>query len=113
MTLSERARDIIRDDPALAAEIARLALQPVAGLTYRQRQVLDFIEEFIEDHGGVSPSYKQISEAVGLNSCSGVQRIIVGLEERGYIRVLPGKARSITIISNPYSVGAQSDHGAG
>lgn len=109
MTLTTRAKEIIEADPALAAEIARLVIRPVAGLTYRQRQVLDFISEFISENGGISPSYSEISEGSGVAKTV-VAGVVDALVERGFIRKLPGCHRSISIISDPFGVPAPADH---
>ena len=73
------------------------------GLTRRQRQVFDFIRAKIEAHN-VPPSYDEIKQAVGLKSKSSVARIIDELEERGAIRRLPGRSRSIEIVRQAMTV---------
>lgn len=99
---------IIADNPALADEIVRQMVPRRAdmGLTVRQRQCLGFIRGYLEMSGGISPSYDQIGEFIGLASKSGIHRLIVGLEERGAIRRLPGQARSIQLVNNSPGVGA-------
>jgi SOS-response transcriptional repressor LexA len=67
------------------------------GLTKRQSMTLDFIRAFDRQHG-YAPSYREIADAIGLKGRSGVHRLIVALEERGFItRGTPYRARSIGI----------------
>jgi SOS-response transcriptional repressor LexA len=68
------------------------------GLTRKQRDVLNFIRGYIATNSGLSPSYDDILSEVGLGSKSGVHRVIHGLIERGFIEIIPGKARSITLL---------------
>ena len=68
------------------------------GTTRKQAELLDFISFFQTESGGVSPSFEEMMEAVDLQSKSGVHRLITALEERGYIRRLPNRARAIEII---------------
>ncbi|NNV20559.1 hypothetical protein EHE22_08990 [Ochrobactrum pseudogrignonense] len=64
--------------------------------TPRQKQAYDFIRSFI-DKEGYGPSYQEIQEALGLNSKSGVHRLVEGLEQRGLIVRRPGLRRSISL----------------
>ena len=57
-------------------------------LTRKQYQLLTFIHQTLRDTG-ISPSYDEMKEALGLKSKSGIHRLITGLEERGSIRRLP------------------------
>lgn len=50
---------------------------------------------------GVSPSYAEISEALGIRGKSGVARLVSALAERGYVRHLPHRARAIEVIRRP------------
>lgn len=68
-------------------------------LTERQQQVLDFIKAYVDHHGGLAPSYREINEAVDLGSLNAVHRIIGGLQERGFIRRISGRARAIAVLS--------------
>lgn len=70
-----------------------------AGLTRRQHDCLQFIEEFTAKHS-ISPSYYEIMLELGLKSKSGVYRLIHALEERGYISLLRGRARAIACLSD-------------
>jgi len=65
-------------------------------LTTKQRQLLDFIEKRLETDG-VSPSFDEMKEALGLKSKSGVHRLVKALEERGFIRRLPNRARALEV----------------
>lgn len=65
-------------------------------MTQRQRQLLDFIGAQIAETG-VCPSYTEMREALGLASKSGINRLIMSLEERGHIRRLKGRFRAIEI----------------
>jgi len=67
-----------------------------AGLSERQREILTFIMEKQEE--GWTPSVREIGEGVGLRSSAAVQKQLTGLEGKGYIRRLHGKARSIQIL---------------
>lgn len=66
-------------------------------LTRKQRDLLVFISERV-NADGVSPSFDEMREALDLKSKSGIHRLIVALEERGYIRRLAHKARAIEIL---------------
>ena len=100
-SLTETAREMIRTDPALAAEIARqMAPIRAVGLTSRQRDLFDFIRSYSTEHG-VSPSYDEMWDAIGLASKSRVHDLVVALEERGFIRRLPNRVRSIAILEVP------------
>lgn len=70
-------------------------------MTPQQVATLDFIRAYQAANGGVSPSYSEIMPAIGVNSVSGVHRIIGELKERGRIETLPRQARSITILDAP------------
>jgi repressor LexA len=65
-------------------------------LTRKQRELLKFIQERLGD-SGISPSFDEMKEALGLKSKSGVHRLITGLEERGFIRRLPHRARALEV----------------
>ncbi|MGL4573563.1 MAG: LexA family protein, partial [Burkholderiaceae bacterium] len=68
------------------------------GLTPRQRECFECIEEFMQRTGGVAPSYEQLRSGLGWKANSSVGRILKGLEERGYIRRIPNRARAIEVI---------------
>lgn len=100
--LAHAASELIRTNPKLAHEVRRqLDKKPVAGLTVRQREVLVFIIEYQKKNGGVSPTYDEIADGVGLGSKSGAKRIVKGLEEREFIACIPNRARSIVVLRGP------------
>ena len=66
-------------------------------LTKKQHELLQFISRHLGQHG-VSPSFDEMKEALGLRSKSGIHRLITGLEERGFIRRLPHRARALEVI---------------
>lgn len=67
-------------------------------LTLKQRELLAFIEGRL-DQAGVSPSFEEMKEALGLRSKSGIHRLIRGLEERGVLRRLPNRARALEVLT--------------
>ena len=69
-------------------------------LTKRQYQLLLLIEKKLREDG-VSPSFEEMKEAIGLKSKSGIHRLISGLEERGFIRRLPNRARALEVLRLP------------
>ena len=66
-------------------------------LTRKQAQLLQVMKDY-KARNGVIPSYDEMADMVGLKSKSGINRLIVSLEERGAIRRLPNRARAIHII---------------
>ena len=66
-------------------------------LTAKQRALLTYLNGYLEEHK-LSPSFDEMRAALGLASKSGVHRLISALEERGYIRRLPNRARAIEIL---------------
>ena len=71
-------------------------------LTAKQRALLMFIHERIEEDG-VSPSFEEMKAALDLKSKSGIHRLITALEERGFIRRLAHKARALEVLRLPDS----------
>jgi len=69
-------------------------------LTAKQRELLMFIRERLGEDG-VSPSFDEMREALDLKSKSGVHRLISALEERGFIRRLPNRARALEVLKLP------------
>jgi repressor LexA len=69
-------------------------------LTKKQYELLVFINRKLSE-GGVSPSFEEMKEALGLKSKSGIHRLIGGLEERGFIRRLPHRARALEVVRLP------------
>ena len=66
-------------------------------LTAKQSELLRFIRSSTSATGH-GPSYREMAQALWLASISGVHRLVSGLEDRGFIARLPGRARSIQII---------------
>ena len=69
-------------------------------LTRKQHDLLIFIHNRLKT-SGVSPSYEEMKDALGLHSKSGIHRLINALQERGFIRRLPHKARALEILKLP------------
>src|SRR3546814_13406974 len=61
-------------------------------LTAKQHELLHFIQQRL-DTSGISPSFEEMKEALGLKSKSGIHRLISALEERGFLRRLPNRAQ--------------------
>jgi len=77
-------------------------------LTRKQLELLRFIHERLKE-AGVPPSFDEMKDALDLRSKSGIHRLITALEERGFIRRLPNRARAIEVVRLPDAVG----HGMG
>ena len=77
-------------------------------LTKKQHELLLFLEERISQTG-VTPSFEEMMKKVGLKSKSGIHRLISALEERGFIKKLPFKARAIEILKVPETKKKSSD----
>ncbi|HMO75392.1 MAG TPA: transcriptional repressor LexA [Sphingopyxis sp.] len=69
-------------------------------LTAKQHELLHFIQQKL-DASGISPSFEEMKEALGLKSKSGIHRLISALEERGFLRRLPNRARALEVIKLP------------
>ena len=69
-------------------------------LTKKQYQLLMFIDSRLKV-AGVSPSFEEMKVALNLKSKSGIHRLISGLEERGFIRRLPYRARALEVLKLP------------
>jgi repressor LexA len=69
-------------------------------LTAKQHELIRFIHQRLEETG-ISPSFEEMKEALDLKSKSGVHRLISALEERGFIRRLPNRARALEVIRQP------------
>ncbi|WP_395333003.1 transcriptional repressor LexA [Novosphingobium sp. BL-8H] len=72
-------------------------------LTRKQHELLRFIQVRLEE-SGVSPSFEEMKDALDLKSKSGVHRLISALEERGFIRRLPNRARALEVLRQPDDV---------
>jgi repressor LexA len=79
-------------------------------LTRKQYELLVFIDRHLKEFG-VSPSFDEMKDALGLRSKSGIHRLMTGLEERGFIRRLPHRARALEVIRMPQNW-AESARGA-
>jgi repressor LexA len=69
-------------------------------LTRKQHELLTFIDRRLKETG-ISPSFDEMKDALGLRSKSGVHRLITGLVERGFIRRLPHRARALEVLRLP------------
>ncbi len=69
-------------------------------LTRKQYELLMFIHQRMKE-AGIPPSFEEMKEALGLRSKSGIHRLITALEERGFIRRLPHRARALEIVKLP------------
>ena len=75
-------------------------------LTAKQHELLRFIQHRLEETG-ISPSFEEMKDALDLKSKSGVHRLISALEERGFIRRLPNRARALEVLREPENVLAE------
>jgi repressor LexA len=71
-------------------------------LTKKQSELLRFIHERLKETG-VPPSFDEMKDALDLRSKSGIHRLIIALEERGFIRRLPNRARALEVLRLPES----------
>ena len=69
-------------------------------LTAKQHELIRFIQQRLEETG-ISPSFEEMKEALDLKSKSGVHRLISALEERGFLRRLPNRARALEVLKGP------------
>ncbi len=76
-------------------------------LTKKQHELLVFINDRLSETG-VSPSFDEMKEALDLRSKSGIHRLITALEERGFIRRLPHRARALEVLKMPEGVKADT-----
>jgi len=74
-------------------------------LTRKQKNLLLFINKKLRS-SGVSPSYEEMKQSLNLKSKSGIHRLISALEERGFIRKLPHKARALEVVKLPETASA-------
>ena len=72
-------------------------------LTRKQYELLMFVDKHLRETG-ISPSFDEMKDALGLRSKSGIHRLMTGLEERGFIRRLPHRARSLEVLRRPDNV---------
>ncbi|MBC6439415.1 MAG: transcriptional repressor LexA [Rhodospirillales bacterium] len=72
-------------------------------LTRKQQELLLYINARLGEDG-VSPSFDEMKDAAGLKSKSGIHRLIIALEERGFIHRLPHRARALEVLKLPPGV---------
>ncbi len=72
-------------------------------LTRKQHELLLFIHQRLKE-SGIPPSFDEMKEALDLASKSGIHRLITALEERGFIRRLPNRARALEVLRLPDSI---------
>jgi repressor LexA len=72
-------------------------------LTRKQHELLMFIHQRMKE-SGIPPSFDEMKDALDLRSKSGIHRLITALEERGFIRRLPNRARALEVIRLPDSM---------
>ncbi|MDC0073460.1 transcriptional repressor LexA [Alphaproteobacteria bacterium] len=72
-------------------------------LTNKQFELLKYIENKL-NNDSVAPSFEEMKNALNLKSKSGIHRLISALEERGYLKRLPNKARALEIIKLPKNI---------
>src|ERR1700761_4427363 len=75
-------------------------------LTRKQKELLLLIRDRMAADG-IPPSFDEMKEALGLKSKSGIHRLITGLEERGFIKRLPHRARALEVIRLPENLRGQ------
>jgi repressor LexA len=73
--------------------------------TKKQRELLQFVDEFIKEHG-YGPSYREVMNGLGYKSVSTVAVHIDGLITKGYLRKRDNSARSLEVVSSDYKPGA-------
>jgi repressor LexA len=81
-------------------------------LTRKQHELLTYINARLSE-SGVSPSFEEMKDALDLKSKSGVHRLISALEERGFIRRLPNRARALEVAKMPETKGGAAGAGRG
>ncbi|GGD89323.1 LexA repressor [Aureimonas endophytica] len=79
-------------------------------LTRKQHDLLVFIHERLQEVG-VPPSFDEMKDALDLRSKSGIHRLITALEERGFIRRLPNRARALEVLRLPESMAQRAPKG--
>ena len=75
-------------------------------LTKKQYELLLLIDRRLKE-SGVSPSFDEMKDALGLRSKSGIHRLMTGLEERGFVRRLPHRARALEVLRLPENMTSQ------
>ena len=80
-------------------------------LTRKQHELLMFINQRLNE-AGVPPSFDEMKDALDLKSKSGIHRLITALEERGFIKRLPNRARALEVLKMPESAGQAMPSGS-
>lgn len=75
-------------------------------LTRKQHDLLCFINGRLAETG-VPPSFEEMKDALNLKSKSGIHRLITALEERGFIRRLPNRARALEVLRLPEGIASR------
>ena len=78
-------------------------------LTKKQKELFEYLKEYMENNG-IAPSYEEMKNGVNLKSKSGIHRLIISLEQRGFIKRLKHKARAMEIIKSVKNTFIQSDN---
>jgi repressor LexA len=78
-------------------------------LTRKQHELLTYVNQRLKADG-VSPSFDEMKDALGLRSKSGIHRLITALEERGFIGRLPHRARALQVLKLPDAMAAPGDY---
>jgi repressor LexA len=76
-------------------------------LTRKQLELLLFIDSHLKSHG-TAPSFEEMKGAVRLRSTSGIHRLVTALEERGFLRRLPHRARALEVVRVPQTRGEEA-----
>ena len=71
-------------------------------LTKKQKELLSYIQKH-QTKSGVTPSYEEMKFALNLKSKSGIHRLVLALEERGFVKRLAHKARALEVIKDGIS----------
>lgn len=103
----ERAISLMMADPDLCDEISKLvasnirekAVRRPMSLTAKMRDLYLYIKRYSEANEGVAPSFEEMMDHLGLASKSGVHRLVTALEERGFVRRMPHRARAIICVN--------------
>lgn len=98
--LRARAIQLVTNEPDLCMEIAKvIAERAPAGLTPKQLELYEFVKAYKETFD-IPPTFGEMARAVGLQSRSGVDRLISGLERRGLVARKKGLTRGLQIIGS-------------
>ena len=101
-----------RDTKVVLYRTAATQIKGKPMLTKKQYELLVYMNKQLSKTG-VSPSFDEMKDALGLKSKSGIHRLVSGLEERGFIRRLPHRARAIEILRLPDNMGTPKDKAGG